>query len=89
MVRYLLALVGCIAGVPAANSAAPNISLATMPIGYFGGHHNQNTSDRGVTPCPAAGCRPAKNLAMLAKMRIVMIEKWEVHSSASVDLPLP
>ena len=60
-------------------SASPNVSLATVPVAYFGGHHNQNTSDHGVTPCPASGCRPAENIRMLSKMRIIMIEKWEGH----------
>ena len=41
---------------------APNTSLATVPVGYFGG----NAQHRGDA-----------NVAMLAKMRIVMIEKWE------------
>ena len=63
----------------AAGVQAPNVSLATMPIGYFGGHHNEDTSDHGNTSCPAAGCRPQQNIEMLAKMRLVMIEKWEGH----------
>jgi hypothetical protein len=44
---------------------APNISLATLPVGYFGG--------LSVHP------RPAANLAMLSQQRMVMIEKWEGH----------
>ena len=40
----------------------PNTSLATVPVAYFGG----NTKYRGQD-----------NINMLAKMRIVMIEKWE------------
>jgi hypothetical protein len=43
----------------------PNISMATLPVGYFGG--------LSVHP------RPAANLAMLSKQRMVMIEKWEGH----------
>ena len=43
----------------------PNISLATLPVGYFGG--------LSVHPHPPA------NLAMLSKQRVVMIEKWERH----------
>jgi hypothetical protein len=68
-------------GLPSLCAAisAPNVSLVTMPIAYFGGHHNQNTSAHGSIPCPAAGCRPVSNLQMLAKMRIVMVEKWEGH----------
>lgn len=42
----------------------PNTSLATIPVGYFGGVN--------VT-------RPKENLEMLSKMRIVGIEKWEGH----------
>ena len=52
-------------------AAAPNTSLATIPVGYFGGHHNQPTSARGTIPCPKSGCRPAANVKMLAKMRWV------------------
>ena len=40
----------------------PNGSLTTVPVGYFGG----NYAHRGE-----------KNIEMLAKMRIVMLEKWE------------
>lgn len=64
---------------PAASVQAPNTSLVTMPVGYFGGHHNEDTSFHGNTSCPVAGCRPQKNIEMLAKMRLVMIEKWEGH----------
>jgi hypothetical protein len=39
----------------------PNPSLATLPIAYFGG----TTAPRG-----------AANIAMLAKQRMVIIEKW-------------
>ena len=42
----------------------PNTSLATIPVAYFGG-----TSAK----------RPHSNVEMLAKMRIVMVEKWEGH----------
>ena len=41
-----------------------NVSLATVPLGYFGG----NAAHRGDA-----------NIEMLAKMRLVMIEKWEGH----------
>ena len=41
---------------------APNASLDTVPVAYFGG---VNTT------------RGADNIEMLAKMRVVMIEKWE------------
>ena len=52
-------------------ATAPNTSLATIPAAYFGGHH---------APCTGAtGCRSAANLQVLAKMRMVMIEKWEGH----------
>jgi hypothetical protein len=40
----------------------PNTSLATVPVGYFGGN------------CKP---RPEANLEMLSKMRVVCIEKWE------------
>lgn len=40
---------------------APNTSLATVPCAYFGG----NYAERG-----------ADNVAMLSKMRLVMVEKW-------------
>jgi hypothetical protein len=43
---------------------APNLSLDTVPVGYFGG----NAAHRGQA-----------NIEMLAKMRLVMIEKWEGH----------
>lgn len=40
-------------------------------MAYFGGHHS---------PCTApTGCRSGANLAMLSKMRMVMVEKWEGH----------
>ena len=41
---------------------APDLSLATVPVGYFGG---------------SAAHRDQANIEMLAKMRLVMIEKWE------------
>lgn len=41
---------------------APNTSLATVPVSYFGG----NAMHRGDA-----------NIEMLAKMRMVIIEKWE------------
>lgn len=44
---------------------APNTSLATLPVAYFGGKGGNS------------GPRSAANIAMLAKMRIVMLEKWE------------
>jgi len=84
----LAALVAAADGV-----RAPNTSLATMPIGYFGGHHNEGNEYHGNTSCPAAGCRPAANVEMLAKMRLVMVEKWEGHCydgcmyNASKDKP--
>ena len=31
----------------ASGLVAPSTSLATIPVGYFGGHHNQPTSARG------------------------------------------
>lgn len=41
---------------------APNTSLATVPIAYFGGNF---------------ATRNDANIDMLAKCRLVMIEKWE------------
>ena len=41
---------------------APNTSLATVPCAYFGGNYAR---------------RGDANIAMLAKMRLVMLEKWE------------
>jgi hypothetical protein len=52
---------------------APNTSLATIPVAYFGGKGGRS------------GARSPTNIAMLAKMRIVMLEKWE---GASVCLPI-
>ena len=46
----------------AAAIVAPNTSLATTPTGYFGGNFAR---------------RDNASIAMLAKSRIVMIEKWE------------
>jgi hypothetical protein len=43
---------------------APNTSLASVPCAYFGGNYAK---------------RGPENIAMLAKMRIVMVEKWEGH----------
>ena len=43
---------------------APDLSLDTVPIGYFGG----NAARRGEA-----------NIEMLAKCRLVMLEKWEGH----------
>eukprot|EP00038_Savillea_parva_P016780 m.18063 g.18063 ORF g.18063 m.18063 type:complete len:491 (-) comp3561_c0_seq1:59-1531(-) len=49
---------------PRTRVTAPNTSLATVPVGYFGGN---------------AGHRDDASIAMLAKARIVMLEKWEGH----------
>eukprot|EP00928_Gymnodinium_smaydae_P083557 TRINITY_DN66800_c0_g1_i1.p2 TRINITY_DN66800_c0_g1~~TRINITY_DN66800_c0_g1_i1.p2 ORF type:complete len:261 (-),score=33.93 TRINITY_DN66800_c0_g1_i1:701-1384(-) len=56
---------------PVGVATAPNVSLATVPVAYFGGHHS---NCKGET-----GCRSKPNLRMLAKMRLMMIEKWEGH----------
>lgn len=50
---------------PSSGLISPNTSMATLPVGYFGG--------LSVHP------RPQANLEMLAKLRVVMIEKWEGH----------
>jgi hypothetical protein len=57
--------------VGAAAVTAPNTSLATIPVAYFGGHHSACNF--------TTGCRTEENLRMLSKMRIVMVEKWEGH----------
>ena len=55
-----------------ANGTPPNTSLATMPIAYFGGHHT-GTIHKDVPCSKVTGCRPKQNIAMLAKMRLVMM----------------
>ena len=53
------------ATLPAALAiVAPDTSLATVPCAYFGGNYAR---------------RGDANIAMLAKMRLVMLEKWEGH----------
>jgi hypothetical protein len=95
MTRLSLAAIAALAAMSATGGAvrAPNISLGTMPIAYFGGHHNEGTEFHGNTSCSPAGCRPPENIQMLAKMRLVMIEKWEGHCydgcmyNASLNMP--
>eukprot|EP01065_Artemidia_motanka_P011112 TRINITY_DN1597_c0_g1_i2.p1 TRINITY_DN1597_c0_g1~~TRINITY_DN1597_c0_g1_i2.p1 ORF type:complete len:356 (+),score=137.39 TRINITY_DN1597_c0_g1_i2:77-1144(+) len=56
-------LAAALTAMPAvAGITPPNTSLATIPVVYFGGIN---------------ATRPAENIAMLAKMRAVGIEKWE------------
>eukprot|EP00040_Diaphanoeca_grandis_P042594 m.1296 g.1296 ORF g.1296 m.1296 type:complete len:342 (-) comp615_c0_seq1:175-1200(-) len=57
-----VAIVVAIASVSTSGIIAPNCSLATVPIGYYGG---------------IASRRGDANIAMLAKARMVIIEKWE------------
>ena len=67
MLALVLASSGCqlISGRPAAPPlVAPNASLVTIPAAYFGGKGGNS------------GKRSAANLAMLAKMRLIMLEKW-------------
>jgi len=59
---FSLGIVALLLVDTAAGIIAPNTSLATVPTAYFGG----NTVRRGNA-----------NIEMLAKMRLVMIEKWE------------
>jgi hypothetical protein len=59
----LCLLIGALAATGLA-IVAPDLSLDTVPVGYFGG----NAAHRGQA-----------NIEMLAKMRLVMIEKWEGH----------
>ena len=47
--------------LPVLSIIAPDTSLATVPCAYFGGN---------------AAHRAEANIEMLAKMRLVMIEKW-------------
>ena len=67
LVLLLASCSGCqpVGGRPAAPTlVAPNTSLATIPAAYFGGKGGKS------------GKRSAANLAMLAKMRLIMLEKW-------------
>ena len=52
----------CMLSSSAVMGVAPNVSLATLPVVYFGGINATRTQ---------------ANLEMLAKMRVVGIEKWE------------
>lgn len=49
----------------AAGITPPDLTLDTIPIGYFGGN---------------AGHRGNESIAWLAKCKIIIIEKWEVRS---------
>ena len=64
--KFILVLIGVqlivICGVVHAITA-PDTSLDTIPIGYFGGVNCKERSQ--------------ENIEMLAKMRIIVIEKWE------------
>ena len=55
-------LVGLLLAPTLALAHAPNVSLASVPCAYFGGTYRH---------------RGDANIAMLAKMRLVMLEKWE------------
>ena len=57
-----MALVFALCVLPSALAVAPNVSLATLPVVYFGGIN---------------ATRPQANLEMLSRMRAVGIEKWE------------
>jgi hypothetical protein len=80
-------LLAAAAAAAAARAAAPpgsrrvNTSLATIPVGYFGG---------------LSDARTAANLDGLSKMRLVVIEKWEgpcwfecLANSTGARPPLP
>ena len=71
--HVMLPLLLLLSTQPSVGVQPPNVSLATMPVGYFGGHHNKDTIFHGNTSCPATGCRPAQNIAMLSKMRLVRL----------------
>ena len=47
----------------AAAITPPDTSLDTLPVGYFGGVNCKQRSQ--------------ENIEMLAKMRVIVIEKWE------------
>ena len=64
-ITVLLAAAAAAVAAPTAALVAPNTSLATIPVAYFGGKGGKS------------GARSPANLAMLSKMRIVMLEKWE------------
>ena len=80
-----LALLGalCPAPAPTPSLVAPNTSLATIPCAYFGGKGGKS------------GPRDDANIAMLAKMRLVMLEKWEGRcwddclANATAEPPMP
>lgn len=75
-----LTLTLVVCGTTSAVITPPNTSLSTIPVAYFGG-----------TTAP----RPPTNYAMLSRMRIVMVEKWEGHcwadclKNATASPPLP
>ena len=59
----------------------PDTSLDTIPVGYFGGVNCKLRSE--------------ENIAMLAKMRVIVIEKWEgpcwyeCYSNLTMNPPVP
>merc|ERR1719272_1809899 len=84
----LLLLIATVA-TPAAGGSrlglvAPDTSMDTIPVAYFGGKGGKS------------GPRSGKNIAMLAKMRLVILEKWEgpcwdecIANSTMKPTPLP
>jgi len=66
MYKYqLLAAFAAVVSTVSSTLVAPDLSMRTIPVGYFGGKGGKS------------GPRDAASIAMLAKMRLVMLEKWE------------
>ena len=75
----LLIVIGAFGG--AAAITPPDTSLDTLPVGYFGGVNCKERSQ--------------ENIEMLAKMRIIVIEKWEgpcwyeCYANLTMSPPIP
>ena len=65
MYQLLAAFVAAVVSTVSSTLVAPDLSMRTIPVGYFGGKGGKS------------GPRDAASIAMLAKMRLVMLEKWE------------
>jgi hypothetical protein len=59
-----MCIVLALASLACSGVVVPSTSLNTLPVVYIGG---------------TSAARPKENIAMLAKMRYVIIEKWEGH----------
>ena len=68
-------------GVAASAITPPDTSLDTLPVGYFGGVNCKQRSE--------------ENIQMLAKMRVIVIEKWEgpcwyeCYANLTMSPPVP